>query len=141
MLSLALVAALSLPLQSCRRRADLLAMREGVDMTVGCRLDAEGRLIVTIRNQGKKTSKATTTQIEFGDLPPVRLPTRPVPPGGAESVSYRVPEECYRPDCRFRVSVDALDEVAETDETNNDAQGFCPAAEPLNPRSGSSGRR
>ena len=97
-------------------------------MSAACRLDAEGRLLITIHNRGKKTAKATTTQVEFGSLPPIRLPTRPVPPGDSQTVSYRVPEECFRPACRFRITVDARGEVTESDETNNVAEGSCPRA-------------
>lgn len=120
-----LLALLLATLAGCGKRPDLLALAEGPDMASTCRLDEKGRLVVTIHNQGKRISKATTTQIVFGSLPAIRLPTRPVPPGDSVSVTFPIPEECFQPECQFRITVDANNEVDETDEMNNSAKGLC----------------
>ncbi len=132
----ALALALLLGFAGCRKRADLLAAGALPDVAPACLLDADGRLLITIRNLGKREAKATTTQVEFANLPPVRLPTRPIPPRGSETVAYRIPEECFNPDCRYRITVDALDEVQETDESNNSSESLCPGPDGKSSRTG-----
>lgn len=43
-------------------------------------------------------------------------------------MTFPVPEDCFQPDCRFRVTVDAKNEVEEIDEANNQSEGRCEAA-------------
>ncbi len=99
-------------------------------MTTSCQFDARGELVITILNQGKKEAKATTTEVVFGALPAIRLPTRPILPGESASVTFPVPDDCYQPECQFRITADANNEVEELDEGNNSAQGRCEAGQP-----------
>ncbi len=115
---------------ACGKRADLIARNGMPDVTTSCQLDDQGQLVITILNQGKKEAKATTTEIAFGTLPPIRLPTRPIPPGESASVTFPVPDDCFRPECQFQITVDAKNEVEESEERNNQVIGRCAAAPP-----------
>jgi hypothetical protein len=95
-----------------------------------CALDAQGRLLVRVRNAGSDDAPASTTRVVFGAPgPPVSLPTPPLS-GGALAMlpPVEIPPDCGDgDDCGFRIRVDAEDAIAETDETNNDASGSCPS--------------
>lgn len=120
---------------ACGRRADLTTFSPSAGPArVDCLLDEKGRLAVTVTNQGKRDCKATTTEIVFASLPPVRLPTRPVGRGTSVSVFYPIPDVCFAPQCRFEVRVDAKDEVQEANEGNNSAAGLCRRPEPIDPK-------
>lgn len=114
-------------LVTCSRRADLLPSRSKAqaDIVGSCERDAAGRLIVTVTNQGNRSSKATTTSIEFDSLAPVILPTHPLIPGQTDRITFRIPDKCFDPVCHFIVRVDSRGEVRESDEANNVIEGRC----------------
>lgn len=91
-----------------------------------CRLDNQGRLVVTVKNQGNAEAPASTTMVEFfpgGSFP---LPTPPIPAGGSVNLPpLDMPAACYNPDCNFRITVDANNEIDESDKSNNSASGIC----------------
>jgi hypothetical protein len=61
-------------------------------------------------------------------LGPALVPTAPIPAGGSVDVLVAIPEELRRVDrpIPFLISVDAEDQVNESDETNNRASLSCP---------------
>jgi len=89
-----------------------------------CRLDAQGRLIVTIKNQGEANAPASTTRVAFdggaaadratpalavgaqADLEPV-----PLPPGEGTIV--------------FTITADVVGAIREMNEPNNTVIGSC----------------
>ena len=88
-----------------------------------CRL-RDGKLIVTVRNQGAGAAGASTTRVDFGSGPQSQ-PTPALPAGGAVDLLFEIPAGCFQPDCHFRIRVDSTDAVAESNEGNNAASGTC----------------
>lgn len=109
-------------LPACTRTPDLTL--NPIESSL-CEASGERRVAVAVLNTGKGPAKATTTELSFSGAAPVRLPTRPIEAGGVASVSYRVPDRCVPTSCSVTVTVDAKDEVRETDETNNSAERNC----------------
>jgi hypothetical protein len=98
------------------------------DPNVGfCRRDPQGRLIVTVGNQGTADAPTSTTRVEFFPGGVVDVPTPPIPAGGApvDLPPIIIPAACFDPDCDFRITVDANNQVNESDEGNNTASGLC----------------
>lgn len=90
-----------------------------------CRLDDEGNLIVTVRNQGPVPAGPSTTVVDFGRHGTVSVPTGPLAAGASTQHKIGIAFGCYDPDCEFRIVVDADDDVVESDEGNNVASGLC----------------
>jgi len=90
-----------------------------------CRRDDEGNLIVTVRNQGSAGAGPSTTEVDFGSFGTVSQPTPALAAGASVDLYFRIPGGCFSPDCHFRITVDAKNEVAESDEGNNYASGTC----------------
>jgi hypothetical protein len=84
-----------------------------------------GDLIVTVRNQGLGPAGASTTEVDFFSHGKVSLPTPPLAPNASVDLLFPIPLGCFDPDCEFRITVDALHDVAETDEGNNIADDTC----------------
>jgi hypothetical protein len=65
------------------RLPDLVPVKPlGTPGTVGfCKLDSQGRLLVSVRNQGSADAAASTTRVEFFPGGPRLLPTQPLVPG------------------------------------------------------------
>jgi CARDB len=93
-----------------------------------CRRDPQGRLIVTVKNQGNGDAGASTTEIDFVPGGTVSVPTPPIPAGQSVDLApVDIPPECFRPGhCTFRITVDAQHHVDESNEANNTASGTCP---------------
>lgn len=89
-----------------------------------CRI-RDGQLIVTVRNQGTGPAGPSTTEVDFGSHGKVNAPTPALGPGASIDVSVPIPAGCFSPDCHFRITVDALNQVIESNEGNNTASGFC----------------
>jgi len=89
-----------------------------------CRLTPDGKLIVTVKNQGAGPAGPSTTQVSFNSGS-VSLPTPALAPGASIDLFFQVPAGCFRPDCGFRITVDAASVVIETNEANNVASGSC----------------
>lgn len=128
----AIAAAVLLATACGSKRIDLLPEPRGgsTDLTAFCVQDEEGRLSVHVRNQGSDAARATTTLIQFESGPPVVLPTKPIAPGEKAVVSFVLADICRQRRCRFRIQVDARDEIQETDESNNLVQGACDPSPP-----------
>jgi hypothetical protein len=86
----------------------------------------DGKLVVTVKNQGAADAGSSTTMVDFANVGPASQPTPAITSGSSADVLFDVPGACFRPDCGFRIVVDSGNEVDETDETNNTANGACP---------------
>lgn len=89
-----------------------------------CRL-RDGQLLVTVKNQGAGPAGPSTTKVEFFGHGTVSMPTMALAPNASTDLQFEIPPGCFSPDCAFRITVDANDEVTETNEGNNTANGFC----------------
>ncbi len=91
-----------------------------------CRLEEGGKLLrVSVKNQGNDQASASKTTVLFNDIP-VTLETPPVPAGGTVDLLFKVPSNCFSPDCSFKITVDSANQVNElNNEGNNSANGFC----------------
>ena len=128
---------LILILNDCAPMPDLVAKKldERIDDPIEyCRLDEQGLLLLTIRNQGTADSSSTVTRVTFTSPPTgpvvVELDTPAIPAN--DSVELRpidlgsFPSNCYFPaDCKFVISIDPIDNVAESNERNNLVEGYC----------------
>src|SRR5437763_6370504 len=83
-----------------------------------------GKLIVTVRNQGTAAAGASTTKVDFG-IAQSSQPTPPLNPGASADVEFDIPTGCFRPDCSFRILVDSGFVITESNEGNNAASGTC----------------
>lgn len=82
------------------------------------------KLLVTVRNQGVGPAGPSSTRVDFGSGPQSAA-TPALGPGASTQVSVAIPTGCFSPDCRFRITVDALLQVPESNEANNVASGVC----------------
>lgn len=89
-----------------------------------CRI-RDGRLIVTVRNQGSGNAGPSTTRVDFSTGTSATEPTPGIPAGGSVDVLVPVPAGCFQPDCSFRIKVDSGNVITESDEANNTASGGC----------------
>ncbi len=85
----------------------------------------DGRLLVTVKNQGAGPAGPSTTRVDFGSHGTVDVPTPALAPGASVDLLVDVPPGCFDPDCDFRITVDALNQVVESNEGNNTASGTC----------------
>lgn len=85
----------------------------------------DGKLVVTVRNQGAGRSAPSQTEVDFGSLGRVSQPTPALDPGASTDLLFNIPPGCFQPDCRFKITVDAMSDVPETNEANNIASDTC----------------
>jgi hypothetical protein len=91
-----------------------------------CKRDREGRLVVTVKNQGTADAGPSVTRLEFAPGGIVDIPTPPILAGQSVDLPPQViPSICFNPDCNFRIIVDVLGTVGESDELNNVTSGVC----------------
>jgi hypothetical protein len=102
-----------------------------------CSRDDQGRLQVTVYNQGALVSIASTTCVRFDCGNPidcssaivVEAVTGPLTSfGGSVDLLFNIPNACFDPTtnlCSFEVFVDAENLVVESNETNNVIAGVC----------------
>lgn len=91
-----------------------------------CKLNDQNRLVVTVKNQGDADAGASTTMVEFFPGGSFALPTPPIPAGGSINLPpLDIPGACYNPNCNFRITVDANNEINEANKSNNSASGSC----------------
>ncbi len=89
-----------------------------------CKLE-DNYLIVTVRNQGTAGAGPSVTEVDFGIHGKVVRPTSALAPGASVDLKFSIPSGCFDPDCDFRITVDANNEVVESDKGNNFASGTC----------------
>jgi hypothetical protein len=96
-----------------------------------CRLDADGKLHVIVRNQGGGAAIASKTAVYFridhdGNVQQVTGDTVPIAGFSETEVVFDVPPECPAVGlCLFKISVDDAAKVPETNEPNNVVVGQC----------------
>jgi hypothetical protein len=92
-----------------------------------CRIDpGTGELIVEVRNNGPAAAPASTTRVDFLGFGGSDEATSPIPAGTSTIVGpIPFPLGCFNPDCNFRINVDFFDAITETDEANNEGEGYC----------------
>ncbi len=91
------------------------------------------RITIQVKNQGGADAAGSSTRFEFlAATTPAwtgfYVPTPSIMAGGVVEVSRRIPPACFdvgQGTCSFKLTVDALSEVVESDETNNASQGSC----------------
>jgi len=98
----------------------------GRDTSAFCRLEQGGKLLrVSVKNQGNEDASASKTTVLFNDLP-VILDTPAIPAGGSVDLLFKVPSNCFTPDCSFKITVDSNNQVHElNNEGNNSVNGIC----------------
>lgn len=91
-------------------------------------------LVVTVKNIGLGSSDVSTTAVDFftrlttGDLlllETVKKSTPELNSGETVQLLFKIPSNCFDPDCEFSIKVDVLNDVSESDETNNIAVDTC----------------
>ncbi len=82
-------------------------------------------LTVTVKNQGTSDAGLSTTEVDFLTFGKVAMPTPPVAAGASVDLSFPIPAGCFDPNCEFRITVDAKNEVNESNEGNNVVKGAC----------------
>jgi hypothetical protein len=90
-----------------------------------CRLTPDGRLIVTVKNQGAGAAGPSTTEVDFGTAGKFSLPMPALAPGASTDLFFRIPSSCFHPDCGFKITVDVSLQVLEINENNNVGNGSC----------------
>ena len=95
-----------------------------------CKVVAEGpdkgKLVVTVKNQGNYKAPASTTTVEFSPGGPSQLATPPIPVSGTVDLQpLSIPAECFNADCDFKITVDSGNQIKESNEENNTANGVC----------------
>jgi hypothetical protein len=91
-----------------------------------CRRDDQGRLVITVKNQGTADAPASTTMVVFSPGGSFPLPTPPISAGGSVDLPpLSIPGACFDPDCDFTIIVDSNNQVTESDKVNNTASGRC----------------
>lgn len=92
-----------------------------------CVRDAEGRLVVTVKNQGESDAGSSITRVTFPKGQVVTVPTPAIRANESVQLSpIPIPSGCFDPDCSFTIQVDSDDQVDEEfGEGNNTAQGVC----------------
>ncbi|TVM03591.1 MAG: hypothetical protein CV087_04580 [Candidatus Brocadia sp. WS118] len=98
----------------------------GTDPSAFCRFEEGGKLLrVSVKNQGNEHAAASKTTVLFNDVP-VILDTPAIPAGGSVDLLFKVPSNCFSPDCSFKITVDSNNQVNELNsEGNNSANGLC----------------
>jgi hypothetical protein len=92
-----------------------------------CQKDGQGRLLISVKNQGTAAAGPSITRVEFIPGGAFDVATPAISAGATITVVVPVPipSVCFDPQCDFRIKVDANSEVAESDEGNNTASGVC----------------
>ncbi len=82
-------------------------------------------LQVTVKNQGTGPAGPSTTKVDFFQFGSATMPTPHLGPGASVDLNFQIPPGCHDPDCEFRITVDAGNDVVESDEGNNTASDTC----------------
>ena len=85
----------------------------------------DSTLTVTVKNQGASGAGPSVTEVDFLAFGKVTMPTPPLGPGASVDLLFPIPPGCFNPDCEFRITVDANNQVNESNEGNNIAKGTC----------------
>jgi len=91
-----------------------------------CRRDAAGNLLlVTIKNQGTTDAGVSVTSVMFGTQK-ISVNTPPVKAGESVELQFRIPGNCFDPDCEFTINADSQNQIEEgSGEMNNIVNAVC----------------
>jgi hypothetical protein len=85
----------------------------------------EGSILkITIKNQGDAIAVPSRTTVTI-EGKPFTLDTPAIPPAGAVDLRFKLLPTCLTTGCAFTVVADAQNQVAESNESNNSANGAC----------------
>ena len=84
-----------------------------------------GKLVVTVKNQGAGAAVASRTGVDFGSHGQASLNTPALATGASTELVVDIPSGCHDPDCEFTIKVDSDSAVNESQESNNDGSGTC----------------
>jgi hypothetical protein len=93
-----------------------------------CNTDGQGRLIVTVKNQGDADATSSVTSVTYSHGVSESVQTDPIDAGDTREVTMTrpIPGDCFTDDlCKFQIIVDANNSVVEFDKANNTASGQC----------------
>ena len=92
-----------------------------------CHRDADGNLIVTVRNQGGAEASASVTRVDFGASGSFDLNVGVLGATDVVILTQSIPAGCFDADCEFTITVDADTQVDETtpNEGNNTVTDKC----------------
>ena len=92
-----------------------------------CRLHPEtGGLLVEVRNNGPLDAAESTAGVEFVGLYGMAYFVPAIPAGTSTMLGpTSIPPSCFNPDCDFQITVDVFNNILESNETNNIADGLC----------------
>lgn len=85
----------------------------------------DGKLILTIKNQGPGPSGSSQTEVDFFSHGRAVIPTPALARNGTAALPVDIPPRCFDSDCEFRITADVMSEVVEADEGNNSADDLC----------------
>ena len=84
-----------------------------------------GKLAVTVRNQGSAASGTSITEVDFFIYGAIPMSTPPLGPGESVELLFDITPNCFDVDCEFRITVDAMNDISESEEGNNTANDRC----------------
>lgn len=93
-----------------------------------CNVDSNGRLVITVVNEGEGSQLISTTRVEFGKYGFEDIAT---PALGSKAFvilpSVHIPAGCFDSDCSFKITVDYENVISEGEsgEANNSVIGNC----------------
>jgi len=93
-----------------------------------CNVDDSNNLIVYVKNQGDDDAPESLVKVQFNLSSGVQefsATVEALPIGVTKSVSFAIPFGCFNPDCDFTITVDSGENVLESQELNNSANGSC----------------
>ena len=73
-----------------------------------CHRDADGNLIVTVRNQGGSEASASVTRVDFGTLGSFDFNVGALGATEVVNLTQSISAGCFNPDCGFTITVDAI---------------------------------
>jgi subtilase family serine protease len=79
----------------------------------------------TGKNQGTSMAGPSVTKVDFFQYGSITIPTPIWGPGVSVDLNFPMPHGCHDPDCEFKITVDANNDVAESDEGNNVVNDTC----------------
>jgi len=90
-----------------------------------CKRDQQGRLLVTVRNQGAAPAGGSQTMVKISAGAPAVVNTPALAAGTPTVLPVPFPNGCFQPDCSFKITVDSAGQVNESNEGNNTSDGLC----------------
>src|SRR5207253_7910903 len=83
-----------------------------------------GKLIVTVKNQGRANAPASKTTVEFTPGGGIKIPTPAIPAGSSVALPpVAIPAAAWQPDAHFKIRVNSDAKVDESNNNNNTGTG------------------